>query len=227
MTTTTIFGDAVDDYVSNYSATYATARDGAGSFEPLNSAALDMFLGQVHGGGVYYCLEVFLGFDTSGIPDIDVVSAAVLSMYGLNDNDTGDVNNVTVRTYDWGSSVDTGDFRTAAQLNALTSVATAAFGTFTASGYIDFISTGSMPAAINITGFTRFVLHGNRHAAGTAPSNDTEEYWALYSSDNTGTTNDPKLVVTHAAAAVGQPTAKRRGGVQFAGHAPGSYVRRW
>jgi len=198
MTTTTVFGDAADCGITSYDDTYSVARDHGGLDEGLSPASLDGFVGQNFATPTYYCSQDFQGFDTSSIPDTDSVSAAVLSLKGSNDNDLSDLLTVEARSYDWGATVDLTDFRTGSELNVLTSCATAGPSTFT-TGYIDFSSTGSMPAAINKTGFTRFVLCGARNVGtGTAPSG--EEYWQLISADQTGTVDDPKLVVTHTGA---------------------------
>jgi hypothetical protein len=225
MTTTTVFGDTADDTITSFDNTYSVARDHGGSDEGVNAATTELVFGQNFSSPTYYCIEAFVAFDTSPIPDTDVVSAAVLSLWGFNDNDASDLMTGVARVFDWSTAVDLTDFRTASQLSALTQVASAAAGVFASGAYFAFTSTGSMPAAINVTGTTRFVLHSNRHAAGTTPT--IEEYWQTVASDVAGTTNDPKLVVTHAAAAGGQPTAKRYGGVQFATYSPGNLVRRW
>jgi len=224
MTTTTVWSDAGDFEVTAFGSSYTVARDHTGSDEGVTPSLTILALGQNFSSPNYYCIEMFLDFVTSSIADTDVVSAAVLSLWGSNDNDTSNLNAVTARAYDFGSSAEVSDFRTAAQLNALTTLATCAAATYVSGAYFAFTSQAGMPGAINVTGSTRMVLHSDRHAAGTAPSG--EEYWQIQSADNTGTTSDPKLVITHDPAA-GQPTGKRYGGVQFATPSLFSAVRRW
>jgi hypothetical protein len=214
MTTTTVWSDAGDFEVTSFSTTYATARDHGGSDEGITANATLIFVGQNYINPTYYCIEMFLAFDTSSIADTDVVSTGVLSLWGISDNDPSNLNAVTARAYDWGGTAEVTDFRTASQLLALTSLATVAAATYASSAYFSFTTQAGMAGNINKTGFTRMVVHSDRHAAGTAPSGD--EYWQINSGDNTGTTSDPKLVITHDPP-VGHPTGKRYGGVQFAG----------
>lgn len=213
MTTTTVYA-GVDDAERTCYGTYTQARNATGTFETYADTNTTESVGQNFSTPTYYCIQTFLEFDTSAIADTDVVSTAVLSVTGSNDNDAGDVNAVNVKSYDWGgTAVVDADFRTSAQLAAATQVAS-----FTAASYSGsyFAATSASPAmenAINLTGFTRFVLAAARQESATAPT--TEEYWQINSADTSGTTSDPKLVVTHAAPA-GQPTSKRWGGVAFA-----------
>jgi len=228
MTTTTVFAGANDFWVLNHDDSYANARSGAAGtkFMDVGNEPV-LFVGQAdpaHAGG-YECMEIMLEFDTSSIPDTDTIDSGVFSIWGSNDNDPGDLMTVQLRAYDWGGTMQDTDWRSDSQLNALTLCATLAPGSLITTDYNDFASQAGMVGSVNKTGFSRYVLCSNRHIAGTV---SVEEYLQLISADTSGTTNDPKLVVNHTTAAPsGQPTAKRRGGVQFAAHAPGSHIRRW
>jgi hypothetical protein len=217
MTTTTVFAGADDFWILYSASTYANARAGTGgSISADTGSETVLYVGQnTFAGPTFELMEIMLEFDTSPIPDTDVVSAAVLSMWGSNDNDTGDLMTLEARSYDWGGTQDNADWRTGAQYAALTLLASVGpLAPLNTAGYNDLTSASpAMENAINKTGFTRMVLGSNRFAAGTAPS--AEEYYQLVSADNTGTTHDPKLVVTHAAGATGQPTNKRWGGIPF------------
>ncbi|PYS90494.1 MAG: hypothetical protein DMF62_04845 [Acidobacteria bacterium] len=229
MTTTTVFAGASDFWILYSASTYANSRNGTGgSFSADSGSETTLYVGQNQfGGPTFEMMEIMLEFDTSSIPDTDVVSAAVLSVWGVNDNDTGDLMTLEARAYDWGGTQDNADWRTGAQYAALTLLATMAPLTLDAAAYnVMTSSSPNMENAINVTGFTRMVLGSNRFASNTSPPG--EEYYQLQSADNTGTTNDEKLVVTHAASAAGQPTTKRFGGVQFSGYrAQGNLIRRW
>ena len=140
---------------------------------------------------------MFLGFDTSSIPDGDVIDSVVLSIAHFTDNTATVTNVVEVRAYDWGTAVETTDWIPGANLGSSTLLATATsspgnrFGT----GYKDFTSQGAFAAAINKTGFTRVVICTDRMRLGTVPTDD-ETIHPFYA-EKTGTSQDPKLVVTH------------------------------
>lgn len=228
MTTTTVFAGADDFWILYSAGTYANSRNGTGgSIAADTGSETVLYVGQNQfGGPTFESMESMLEFDTSGIPDADVVSAAVLSLWFSNDNDTADLMTLEARAYDWGGTQDNTDWRTGAQYAALTLLATLPppSGTINTTAYVDMTSASpAMENAINKTGFTRIVLGSDRFASNTSPS--AEEYYQINSADNTGTTNDPKLVVTHAAAAGGgQPTSKRWGGIPFAGtQSPGRW----
>jgi hypothetical protein len=81
--------------------------------------------------------------------------------------------------------------------------------------YQAFTDTGNFSAAINTSGTTSIIVASDQTRTATAPVSGG--YSAFRSADNTGTTNDPKLVITSAPGISGQPTNKRWGGIPFAG----------
>jgi hypothetical protein len=59
---------------------------------------------------------------------------------------------------------------------------------------MNLTSEAAFLSNINTSGFTRMVTCSDRVTAGTQPTGD--EYTYISSADETGTTQDPKLVIT-------------------------------
>lgn len=192
MATYTIYSDTADGYLESFDATYATARAGSGSIN-VDTTSTSIYVGQL--SGTYYCIESFVSFDTSSV--VGVVSSATLSLYGKDDGSATDFT-MTAATRDWGATLTTGDFVAGASLSGLTTVATFATSGFSIAGYNVFTSTGSFLSAINIGGTTRLIVYSSRHSGNNTPTGN--EYVGCYSADQTGTTNDPRLVVVAAPA---------------------------
>ncbi len=190
MATTIVYAGTADDTAGGGHATYASVV----ATYVTNDGKL--WTGQLLDSGTYYIDQSFLAFDASSIADTDTVSDVLLELWGNTNLSTTDFT-VEVAAYDWGTSVTTGDFRTAAQLSALTVLATYATSGFSTGAYKAFTSTGSFPAAISLTGETRLVAFSAENRTGSAPADYEEVVWT--SANAVGTTNDPKLTITHAA----------------------------
>lgn len=211
MTVTTLFADTADGDASSTSATYSLARSGGVLASPAVSAS-ELWVGQTV-FGTYSCYESFLSFDTSSIPDSDVISAIALDLWLVTDGSAGDFT-VRARERDWGASVTTADWVAGASLAGvgnmlgdLSSVgigATGAYKTFTISAAQ---LTNWKNAANMKTGTVRLILYSVQHSNGVAPGGD--ERLAFSSADVAGTAQDPKLTVTHAAATFGPPPFQR------------------
>jgi uncharacterized membrane protein len=196
MSVLTIYSTTDDGYVSSlHASTYSTARSGSGSTLTAFTSDTTVIMGQsyVTPYGGYTCYEAFLGFDTSILPDTASISTAVLSLYGQTDSSATDFT-IEARLRDWGSTVETGDYVAGASLSALTSLATFATSGFSASGYNAFTNV-AMPANVNKTGYTRIICYSSRHSGNNTPTG--LEYVVVYSGDQSGTSNDPKLVITY------------------------------
>ena len=213
-TVTTVYAGTADDGIVSRASTYSNARAGTSTttFAVQSGASWNNdntvieVLQQRNSSSDFIVCEGFIAFDTSSLPDTDTVSAAALGLVenagygsGFGVSDT-----LEARTYDWGASVTTADFRAGATYNGLTLLASLASGSWSTTGYNTLTENGTnFQSAINKTGTTYIVLGTQKLAAGTAPPSDGDQsYWGIMSADNTGTTNDPKLVVTHAASSV-------------------------
>ena len=207
-TVTTVFGtpsggDEVGS-IESASATYATARTG-GTLGLWNNHRVGQSLVTI----TYNCYESFLIFDTSGIPDTDTVSAVIASLDGSANNSTTDfIAGLAASAYDGGSVV-TGDWVSGA------SIPTPELATWDSAGYSAaynaFTETADFKDAINKTGNTSLILYSQRHRDATVPT-DLENV-RFSSADSAGTTIDPKLDITHeAAASTTHPGWQQRGG---------------
>ena len=141
----------------------------------------------------YSGYELFISFDTSSIGS-GTISTATLNMTIQEDRTGGSDFNIQARLHDWGTSVTTADWVAAASLSGKTLLAhKSTVGISNGSAY-DF-TNDALVANINKSGSTRMLLASDRFAAGTIPSG--EEFVHLRTADYTGTTNDPKLVITY------------------------------
>lgn len=199
MTTTTIFSDLSDGRIQSVDAVYSVARAGSGVDITFNDTSPDVLnlCGQLLSTN-YFCWQLFLAFDTSVIPDTDTIDSAVLSMYGFDDLSTDDFT-VEARLHNWGGTLATTDFVAGADLSSKTLLATFATSTpWAAEAYNAFTSESAFVSNIEKTGTTYIMLSSSKQRLGTAPTQS--ERVRAYLADATGTTKDPKLVVTHSAA---------------------------
>lgn len=142
-------------------------------------------------------------FDTSSIPDTDTISSATWSGYVTTVNDNFNAKVVVIKTSPASNTgMTSGDyFRNSSVLGDGTKVATAVDLTGLSTGaYSDSALDATGIAAISKTGVSKFgfVIE--------ADADNSEPTWAaalaraiISSADATGTTQDPKLVVVHAA----------------------------
>lgn len=198
-TVTTVFASAAGDgYLACNNATYSTARSGGGSITV--DAVSFLLAGQTQiGGGDYTVYESFVSFDTSAIADADVVSAVALDLMLNSDSSTTDFT-LQARDFDWGASLTTADWVPGANLGSNTLVATLNSSGIGATGaYKTFTSQAAFLSVSNIkTGTVHLVLASDRTASGVAPPN-ASEYLGFEDAEQAGTTQDPKLTITHAA----------------------------
>jgi hypothetical protein len=126
-------------------------------------------------GGFYGILQLFIGLDTSGIPDAADVAAATLRLYpesvaGLTDP-WGVRQDFTVqaRLYDYGDRVNTYDFQTPSQLNDLPLLGGQGTAGAATGAAFDIVFDEGQLGYVNKTGLTKIVLCSDRNAANTAP----------------------------------------------------------
>lgn len=197
MTTTVVYSSTADGHINSANAAYATARTG-GTLTVDTSTSSQNAVGQVEFFG-YNCAEGFLDFDTSGIPDADTVSAAVLDVYGSQDSSTTNFT-IEARLQNWGGTLTTADWVSGADLGTPTLLASRSTASgWSTSAYNTFTDT-AFPANVNKTGVTYVMLCSDRHRVGNDPGAGGSEFVRFYSADDSGTTRDPKLTVTHAGA---------------------------
>jgi len=216
--TLTAFPDAgsgattVDGEVARLGAvseTWATIRAGAGNFNRtagFGTGQCYAFYFVADSAGDWDSLLRYIAtFDTSSMGAGATVSTATLSLKGQAKLDpasnTPDCNiygatpvaNNTLADADYGQ-VGTTAFSTAV-----------AYASLSTSAYVDWVLNASGLANISVTGISRFAAkNDNKDAANVEPAESTNETsWTIESADFTGTSSDPKLVVTYTPAPVG------------------------
>ena len=200
MATTTVYAGTNDGYLTSVHATYATARSG-GTLSVTN-AGVDLWIDQ-YNGSPYELYCAYLEFDTSGIPDTDVVSAARLYLYPETTFGPifGSPGALEAYAYDWGGgTLTTADWVAGASVSGLTKLASIAAGSFTAGAYRQLTSEAAFAAAINKTGTTYLYVTFADFRLGTVPT--TEDGYGMYTANKQGT-YAPKLEIDHAPAAGG------------------------
>jgi hypothetical protein len=209
-TTSTFYPDAhtetttVDGRVARVNeATWSDAHDAsAGDF--ANDDHTNNALFSQNNGSGYSISRHFLLFDTSAIPNADVISDATLSFVGYGggltntDNDGQDYVVVVSSNPASNTALGTDDYD---QAGTTAYSSTVDFGSLVAndSTYNDLSFNATGKSNIDKNGVSKFALregHDMENASiASNSSNSIEHYWA----DQTGTSQDPKLVVVHAA----------------------------
>lgn len=148
-------------------------------------------------------------FDTSGLPDTCVVSAAVLSLCGYQKVDPrGDTPAVTIYSADPASNIAiaAGDFDS---LGTEALAADIGYANWATDGYNDFtlndvnsdgFATNADGTYISKTGVSRFGFRETKYDVGPGTPGwvaGSTTYMTCYSADQGNTTSDPKLVITY------------------------------
>jgi hypothetical protein len=199
VTTLTVFANSNDGWIQNsssasYAAALSSAASGGGTASSNGSFAIG---GTDFLNGVTYNIhQAFVEFDTSSITAPAVVSSTVLSTWSsfLNNNFDG----ATVQAYGgaWGGTVEAADYVQPGSLGTL--LASKALSGYATSAYTAMTESGSaLSSYLNKTGATELVITTDKFQNGTAPSSGSSNELQFFTSENTGTSNDPKLVVTY------------------------------
>lgn len=198
--TTTTDGIVARAFVSE---NWATLIAGAGSLAQDNVAAetilrLDSDATSNLWSGLYRA--IFL-FDTSSLTASAVVSSAVLSIYGWNKNDALAITpslDIYTSTPASMTSLVAADFQQLGSTSQTGSPIT--YSAWSTAGYNDFTFNGTGLGNVSLTGISKFgARNANYDVAAVAPTWSASAQSSLngYTADQTGTTNDPKLVVTY------------------------------
>jgi hypothetical protein len=185
MSTTIVYGDTVEGTLSGQDAVYATARS------TYNFSGASLLVGQY---GAYVVNEGFVRFDTSFV-GTDNITSAVLSFYVTNDSSVTDFV-FEARLHPWGTTYESADWVAGASLSGLTLLASINTSALTPSAYNDLADV-ALPANINKTGFTNFLLSSSRQRVGNVPT--TDEYVGVQDKATGGTSTGPKLTVVYSA----------------------------
>lgn len=194
-TVSTFFSSTADGRIVSSGANYNSARAG-GSLTANDSNTADR-VGQYGFFSTWECYESFLSFDTSSLPDTDTIDSAVLAVYGSTDSTGTSDFTIRARIHDWGGSLTTTDWVAGANLSGKTLVASFDTSGFSTSGYNSFTSESAFTSNVNKTGTTYLIISSSRHEAGTTAGQ--QEQVQFYMANESGTSKDPKLTVTHTA----------------------------
>lgn len=199
---TTSVDGVVDQFGLN--TTWSTVRGSAGNFFDDTSVS-QVVVKIVSSGTTNQWAELARGiflFDTSALTAGAVVSDAVLSLFGVAGNTvdglsiTPDID-IYTSTPASNTGLANGDF---AQVGAVSQTGTPiAFGSWNTAAYNDFQFNATGRSNVNVTGVSKFgTRNANYDVANVAPtwSASATSSIGAHHADETGSSQDPKLVVT-------------------------------
>lgn len=180
--------------VRNSGTVYATVRGAAtGDQATVNGASGAVRAVSSFFSPTYFVQRGFIIFNLASIPVTAVVSAVTVSLFGNSkggDDDTAIVESTQAAT----NNLTTADFD-AFNSTELASRVT----TWSTSGYNDYTLNASgialVQAAIAAGGYAKFCLRNKKDIDNNTPAEDNTVQG--YGSQDTGTTHDPKIVVTY------------------------------
>lgn len=190
----------VDGYLESAYGVWATIRAQANASVTNDSDAAHYFQSYRDGGGSLLKRHVYL-FDTSTIPDSDTVSGAVISFYKTA---TAVTNSDATETFDVVTSNPAANTSlTAADYNisnfGSSTLGSKSLSTMSLSAYFDI--TLNSVASISKTGVTKLGHRMGLDLSNTNPTSGGNQS-DIRTADYTGTSSDPKLVVTHASTGI-------------------------
>ena len=172
--------------IQSFNSVYSTARSG-GTLDKTST----LVLGQTPS---YYCVEAFLDFDTSGLPDNAVISNCDLVINIIDDKSLTDFTiKAALRDYD--STLTTADWVAGASLGALTLLASKSTSGIATNQYVSLTPESAFVSNVSLTASTRIILFSSRHEGNNTPTG--HEYVEIDS-----TTYVPQLTLTYTAAII-------------------------
>lgn len=190
-----------DGVVSSSDSVYATAQAGSNLFTDVTTARMSVEASRSGSGTpgdpfVYFISRAFLKFDVSSLPDSNLlINSAVLSlvMESIQNASTFSLQVFESSISDGSTDLTSSDwsafFTTQFASRALSGWPTGSYEdlTFNQAGR-DYIKTRS-------AGYAKFAIRHSREIGVTVPSNNSVAL--IYSADQSGTSFDPKLVITY------------------------------
>lgn len=193
-TVTTIYGDTTDGRIEGQSATYSAARQGTGNLN-LAGTGVTAATGQFF-SSTYSCYQQYWAFNTSAITDTDDVTDVQLQLWMVSDQSVSADYVIEAREKNWGPTLTTADYTSGSTLASHTLMASLNTSGIGAVGYKTFTSTADFLTASGLkTGTVYLFTSSSRQRTGTAATGD--EFVQFSHAETTGTTQDPKLVITH------------------------------
>ncbi len=196
--TTSVDGDVRVDNA----ASWTLARDPAAG-SSAQDVDTDFEFTSIQTGGGFYVYRDFVLFDTSALGASAVISAATFDLTRLN-NTGGGTNTVAITnsTPASNTALATGDFD-ALTLNSPTEYITrVTVSLWTADGNRQALTLNADGRAnISLTGVSKFAIRNGNFDIDNVQPPDANWVQRWYSAEQTGTTDDPALVVTYTSAA--------------------------
>ena len=199
-TTGDLFSSAGDGYTENANATYATCHDAASGSAVAYTGASDILCqNDQDPAATYRIRRAYIPFLTSSIGSGATITAATLSLFGTTNMDASIDDTIRViQTSQASTSIlEVGDFSLVGttgggDLGLISAMLTAAYNN------VDLNATGL--TWISTTASTLLGIRMLKDINSTSPAN-LRSYAQFRASEQAGTTNDPKLVVTYTPAA--------------------------
>jgi hypothetical protein len=207
-TVSTFYAGGGDGYVENDNTVWDTAHDAVtGTFADATTNPFRVQTGLL--AGEYSFRRGLVPIDTSTLPDTDVISAATFSLFvsALSQNGDNDGTDwwvpVGPTTQADPTTIGTADFDQVGAIDNPTEFSNDRkdYGSHTLSTYADWVFNASGLANISQTSYTLIGVREGHDCTDSvyAGANNTSNQIRYASSEATGTTTDPVLVVTHAA----------------------------
>ena len=193
MTVYTVFAKASNDHrVRCADMTWDAARNGSGSFN-LGTGATDIIGNGFFSGTTYISYQQFMEFDLSAIPSGEHADAFLSISTTSTALESGEY--IEAAEYAHSGSAETGNFRTTAQLGALT-----LFGSLEGTGSTGVVEISSDQSTLSRSSSYRIIVYGRRQRTNTAPTAETgsgSDYVAVYTASSGGTSNDPYIEIDY------------------------------
>ena len=200
--TNTVDGYVYQGYSTGSGVSWATIIAAAGNNVTDTVANDDVIWlwADTSSGNWQACLRAIYLFDTQTLTSSAVISAAVISLYGTGKSDglavTPDIDIYTSAPAS-NTVLAAGDYDSLGSTSQTGSPIT--YAGWSASAYNDFTFNATGIGNISKTGISKFgTRNANYDVAGSPPTWSSNSSWLSgYFADQTGTANDPKLVVTY------------------------------
>lgn len=189
MSTTIVYANTSDGWLSSTSTVYSTARAGANFAQDTTSNAL--YWAQQKSGSNFTVNEAFIEWPYS-ISSTEQLMTCVIRCYGLLNNGTSFTRALEMRSNDWGGSVTSADWETATSIGGETRYFRVANAQASTNKYIHGGHLELVDRVYDNISPLRVIVYSNRFYFATTPT--TDENSAVSSANESGTTFDPALI---------------------------------
>lgn len=181
---------AADGYLLCTSSDYTTCRNGGGTLSVDTGNTIVAWGQSKTAGYLFWNYQGFVSFAFS-VGATDVVTAARIVVRGSGDFNTGIDRTLEFREYDWGASLDTGDWRPASWWGGVATLAQIYRAQAVSGRYMSAGSDSLVTRLVSGSSPLRMVCAADRQTAGIAPT--TQEDSSFWSSDSPDAATYPYL----------------------------------